>query len=75
VDTRLEQIFEAWYDYEHSPDEDAKANNKHRRAVLIMNTLKQAKVSGTVGDFLHHYRDQYQNWAVRKHLKSPRKRF
>jgi hypothetical protein len=75
VDPRLEQIFEAWYDYEYSPNEEAKLNNRQRRATLIMAVMRDEKVTGAVGDFLHSYRDAYQNWAIRKHLKSPRKRF
>jgi hypothetical protein len=37
--------------------------------------LRHSKIPLTVGDFLHHYRDNYQNWAVRKLLKTPRNRF
>jgi hypothetical protein len=75
LDARLEQIYEAWFDYEHSIDEDAKAHSKVRRAGLIMAAVKEAKASVTVSDFLHHYRDGYRDWAVRKLLKTPRTRF
>jgi hypothetical protein len=75
IDQRLEHIFEAWFDYEHSTDEDAKAHNKQKRADLIMTAMKTAKLSATVGDFLHSYRDDYRDWAARKQHKTPRKRF
>lgn len=75
MDARLEHIFEVWFDYEYSTDEDAKAHNKVKRSELIFTVLREAKVPAAVGDFLHQYRDDYRNWAVRKLLKSPRKRF
>lgn len=75
MDQRLEQIFECWFDYEHSIDEDAKAANKQRRATLIIASMRAADASGTVSDFLHAYRDDFRNWMVRKLLKTPRKRF
>lgn len=43
--------------------------------MLIVAVLKEERVSGTVNDFLHHYRDRYQDWAVKRNLKAPRKRF
>ena len=75
IDLRLEQIFEAWFDYEHSTDEDAKTHNKQKRASLILGVMKTGKISATVGQFLHTYRDAYREWAVRKLLVTPRKRF
>ena len=75
MDPRQELIFEAWFDYEHATDEEAKAAHKQRRSSLIVSAMREAKVNGTVGDFLHSYRDRYRDWTVAKLLKLPRRRF
>jgi hypothetical protein len=75
IDPRLEHIFEAWFDYDHAVDEDAKAHNKQKRADLIMSAMRTARLSATVGEFLHSYRDDYRDWAARKLLSTPRRRF
>jgi ABC-type dipeptide/oligopeptide/nickel transport system ATPase subunit len=84
MDARQEKIFEAWYDYDHAIDEDGKAYSKDQRTRLIQEAVqfyKAQQPSGSlqpfvsVGDFLHVYRDQYRQWAMRKNLKTPRKRF
>jgi hypothetical protein len=84
MDARLEKIFEAWYDYDHPTDEDAKAYARDHRARLIQEAVQFYKTQQAAGsiqpfvsvsDFLHIYRDQFRQWAIRKNLKSPKRRF
>jgi hypothetical protein len=75
IDPRLEHIFEAWFDYDHATDEDAKLHSRQRRASLILTALESLKSEGTVGDFLHIFRDDYREWSIRKQLSAPRRRF
>ncbi len=75
IDAGLERIFEAWYDYDHAIDEDAKSDHSHVRAGLIKSVMLKNRASGTVSDFLHVYRERYREWVIRKHGSTPRKRF
>lgn len=68
----LERIFEAWFDYEHSTDEDAKLHNKMKRSSLIVEAMQRDGVEGTVNDFLHSYRDRYREWVIRKGISRNR---
>jgi hypothetical protein len=84
MEARLEKIFEAWYDYDHSTDEEGKIYARDQRARLIQEAVqfyKGQQVAGTiqpfvsVGDFLHMYRDEYRIWTIRKNLRTPKRRF
>ena len=75
MDARLEKIFEAWYDYEHAGDEDAKIYHREQRAKLVQDSVRVLPTFYSVGDFLHRYRDAFREWAIKRNLRSPRKRF
>ena len=76
LDYRLAAIFEAWFDYDHATDEDAKAVSKAKRNELIDAALKEKKSHATITDFLRAFRDDYRKWMIDTRLKQGnRKRF
>jgi hypothetical protein len=76
LDSRLAAIFEAWFDYDHAVDEDAKAPAKSKRNDLIEAALKEKKSDAMVTDFLRAFRDDYRKWMLDSRLKQgKRKRF
>ncbi len=72
LDTRLEKIFEAWYDYDHALDEDQKEYNRDLRARLIKEALRAVPKFGGVGDFLHAYLPKYRRWVISRGLSKRR---
>ena len=75
MDARLEKILEAWYDYDHALDEFQKEYHREQRARYIQEAVKALDTYVSVQDFLHARRDQYRDWAIKRNLKSPKKRF
>jgi hypothetical protein len=55
LDRRLAAIFEAWFDYDHASDEDAKGPAKAKRDDLIEAALKDKNSHATVMDFLRAF--------------------
>jgi predicted secreted acid phosphatase len=74
VDPEKRRIFEAWADYDHAIHEESKIQARDLRAVRIREMLKKAKITAEIGDFLHHFRDDYRQWLVADN-PSRRKRF
>ena len=76
LDSRLAAIFEAWFDYDHATDEDAKGAAKCKRNEQIEAALKEKKSQATITDFLRAFRDDYRKWMIDTRLKQgTRKRF
>lgn len=75
LDARLEEIFVAWFDYEHAGDEDAKGLAKVHRNKLIEDVLRQNRSDGDVAVFLRAFNEDYRKWVIYSRLKTGRKRF
>jgi hypothetical protein len=75
VDSRLESIFHAWFDYDHATEEEAKIHARETRASLIRNELDRHQIKAEIADFLHNYRDRYREWVIRRSGTVSKRRF
>lgn len=76
LDPRKQEIFEAWFDYDHALDEDTKGAAKCKRNDLIRDLLASKKSSANINAFLDCFRKDYIEWMHSSgHKKSGRKRF
>jgi hypothetical protein len=75
IDPRKEAIFEAWFDYEHAVDEEAKIKAKAHRAELIHSLLEETHVAGDVTLFLRCFHSHYLEWQVGAGHRKARRRF
>ena len=75
IDPRKANIFEAWFDYEHAADEDAKLAARRKRNQLIQELLDSSSVASDVTLFLRCFQKDYLEWQVSEGLKKARRRF
>lgn len=59
-----EQIFHAWYDYNHALDEDEKASAKIKRDQLIRRAFEERGFPPDISGFLHTYRDAFREYSI-----------
>ena len=76
IDSRKQEIFEAWYEYDHSADEDSKISAKVRRNSLVQQLLDANGVTSDVTHFLRCFHEDYRQWQIGEGLKKvARRRF
>lgn len=75
IDPRKQQIFEAWYDYDHAANEEEKGLKKRVRNDLIRHILEETNSSASVSYFLHCFREAYIEWQHGSGYRKGSRRF